>query len=338
MKKQAKLAQKKIKETGSTKMVKSVKSSAKKVTKSTGPKREVERGIEVNLTPFLTPAAILMGSLMISLSFIFGVRSASQNSLEASLVCDSSSPLSRDCLVKYAKDLGLDSGRFAACVDNGDFKQTVADEITAGNNLNVQGTPTMYIGKGSGTQIKALYIGTGAAYKEFASLIEYAGANSIEAIQEYWLNVQLDQLESFRDRVKEYFASSDGGSYTGDELEKQTNEYMATQRQVIEQDNVVQDVDLGNGVASGTGEVVLVEFSDYECPYCRQFATSILKDIKTNYVDSGKLKYVFRDYPLEEIHVNARLAAEAVRCAGDQNRYFEYHDKVFASQDTQAAQ
>src|SRR3989344_3450102 len=105
------------------KQAKPVKSSAKKVTKSTSPKREVERGIEVNLTPFLTPAAILIGSIMISLSFIFGVRSASQNSLEASLVCDSSSPLSRDCLVKYAKDLGLDSGRFAACVDNSDFKQ-----------------------------------------------------------------------------------------------------------------------------------------------------------------------------------------------------------------------
>lgn len=79
--------------------------------------------------------------------------------------------------------------------------------------------------------------------------------------------------------------------------------------------------------------VTMVEFSDYQCPYCRRFFEQTLPAIKKEYVDTGKLRYVFRDFPLDQIHPQARKAAEAAKCAGEQGRYWEMHDALFRNQD-----
>jgi protein-disulfide isomerase len=57
-----------------------------------------------------------------------------------------------------------------------------------------------------------------------------------------------------------------------------------------------------------------------------------LPQIETNYVKTGKIKYVFRDFPLESIHPNAFKAAEAASCAGDQGKFWEMHDQLYANQ------
>ncbi|MEM2873991.1 MAG: DsbA family protein [Candidatus Nanoarchaeia archaeon] len=77
--------------------------------------------------------------------------------------------------------------------------------------------------------------------------------------------------------------------------------------------------------------VTIIEFSDFQCPYCGRFATGTLMDIKKNYVDTGKVKLVFRDLPLS-FHSNAESAAIAAECAGEQGKYYEFHDKLFANQ------
>ena len=77
--------------------------------------------------------------------------------------------------------------------------------------------------------------------------------------------------------------------------------------------------------------VVLYEFSDYQCPFCARFYSGALPEIKTNYIDTGKVKLVFKDYPLD-FHPEATPAAIAARCAGEQGKYFEFHDKLFENQ------
>jgi protein-disulfide isomerase len=74
---------------------------------------------------------------------------------------------------------------------------------------------------------------------------------------------------------------------------------------------------LGNPMAPLT----LVEFADYQCPYCRRFHTSVFDDIKKNYVDTGKVLYIARDLPLP-IHDHASGAANAARCAGEQSQFW----------------
>jgi protein-disulfide isomerase len=73
--------------------------------------------------------------------------------------------------------------------------------------------------------------------------------------------------------------------------------------------------------------VTLVEFSDFECPFCKQ-AQPTLKQLLERY--PGKVRLVYRDFPLDSIHPQARGAAEAARCAQDQRKFWEYHDVLFS--------
>lgn len=74
--------------------------------------------------------------------------------------------------------------------------------------------------------------------------------------------------------------------------------------------------------------ITIVEFSDYECPFCTRFYDDTLGLIEENYIDTGKVKFVYRDFPLS-FHPNAQKAAEAAECAGEQDRYYEMHDLIF---------
>lgn len=76
-------------------------------------------------------------------------------------------------------------------------------------------------------------------------------------------------------------------------------------------------------------KVTLVVYSDYQCPYCSRVETT-LSQLLTDYKD--KIRLIFRDFPLTSMHANAQKAAEAAECAGDQGKFWEIHDKLFASQ------
>jgi len=74
--------------------------------------------------------------------------------------------------------------------------------------------------------------------------------------------------------------------------------------------------------------ITLVEFSDYQCPYCRRWHQQVYKPLLAAY--PGKIQFVYRNLPLISIHPDAQDAAEAAMCAGEQNVYWQYHDKLFS--------
>jgi protein-disulfide isomerase len=78
--------------------------------------------------------------------------------------------------------------------------------------------------------------------------------------------------------------------------------------------------------------VTIVEFSDFQCPYCRRVQPT-LKRLLEEY--EGKVKLVFRDFPLRNIHPQAQKAAEAAQCAAEQQKFWPYHDKLFATSNLQ---
>lgn len=78
--------------------------------------------------------------------------------------------------------------------------------------------------------------------------------------------------------------------------------------------------------------VTMIEFSDYQCPFCKDFVRKTFPQIKARYIDTGQVRYVFRDFPLSSIHQQAERAAVAATCAGQQGKYWEMHDKLFDSQ------
>ncbi len=78
-----------------------------------------------------------------------------------------------------------------------------------------------------------------------------------------------------------------------------------------------------------TAEVGVLEFTDFQCPFCAQFATGSLAELKKAYVESGKVKFALRHAPIESIHPVAFRSAVAANCAGKQGRFWEMHDSLF---------
>src|SRR3989344_5579156 len=74
--------------------------------------------------------------------------------------------------------------------------------------------------------------------------------------------------------------------------------------------------------------VTIVEWSDFECPFCARFYEQTLPSIEEEYIKTGKVKLVYRDFPLS-FHPQAQKAAEAAECAGEQGKYWEMHDLLF---------
>ena len=92
------------------------------------------------------------------------------------------------------------------------------------------------------------------------------------------------------------------------------------------------DVSVDDDPAQGPEDaaVTIIEFSDFQCPYCARFDTETLPQILSNYGD--RVRFVYRDFPLTSLHENAVKAAEASECADDQGAYWKYHDLLFQNQ------
>ena len=88
------------------------------------------------------------------------------------------------------------------------------------------------------------------------------------------------------------------------------------------------DVDDDPSKGSDDAPVIMIEFSDFQCPFCARFWRDTLPQIEREYIETGKVKFVYRDYPLG-FHQYAQKAAEAAECADEQGKFWEYHDKLF---------
>ncbi len=94
-------------------------------------------------------------------------------------------------------------------------------------------------------------------------------------------------------------------------------------------------VPIDNGRLPSLGEknakVAIVEFADFECPFCRRYFTDTFPQIKKNYIDTGKVIYYYRHFPLD-FHPLAKPFAQASECANEQNKFWEMHDKILQEQ------
>jgi len=84
------------------------------------------------------------------------------------------------------------------------------------------------------------------------------------------------------------------------------------------------------GKANAT--LTMIEYSDYQCPFCARNYTDVMPILKEEYIDAGKLKFVMREYPLSNLHKNATNASIAAQCAGNQGKYWEMHNLLFENQ------
>ena len=94
------------------------------------------------------------------------------------------------------------------------------------------------------------------------------------------------------------------------------------------------DIEVGDAAVKGTAgaKLTLIEFSDFECPYCGSYVRESYPQIDRDYVSTGKIRYVFRHFPLTPLHPRAQKAGEAAECARREGKFWPLHDRLFANQ------
>jgi len=96
-------------------------------------------------------------------------------------------------------------------------------------------------------------------------------------------------------------------------------------------DHIVVSLDGTTAIGSADARLTLVEFSDYQCGFCSRHTAQTFPQILADYIKTGKVRYVVRDFPLDSIHPAAAKAAEGAHCAGEQGKYWEMHTRLLAN-------
>jgi protein-disulfide isomerase len=237
--------------------------------------------------PSRGPSNLLL-FLLIAVSFFAGYLFFKVQSLEQGVTKNEGAVyLSVDNLKKYAKDLGLDTNKFNTCLDKGEMAKAVEADMKSGNDLGVRGTP--------GFLINGRMVGGAFPFETFKELIDKELDGSAA-----------DSCDAYSDSLKEY-CSTDGSQPIN---------------------IVAQEVGAHTGPAKGptTAKVTIVEYSDFECPFCQR-ALPTVKQILDTYPND--VQFYYRHMPLNNIHPKAQKAAEAAECAEAQGKFWEYHDKLF---------
>jgi len=115
-------------------------------------------------------------------------------------------------------------------------------------------------------------------------------------------------------------------------LQADLEQIKATLKQQSAKTNPVFDISGDPVMGDANAKLTLIEFADFQCPYCQQYFKTIYQQVLDTYVKTGKMRYVFADFPGEQIHPFAMKAAEAAHCANEQGKFWEMHDQLFARQ------
>jgi len=116
--------------------------------------------------------------------------------------------------------------------------------------------------------------------------------------------------------------------------EKVVGDNEAQQQSPTQQSIIEVSIDDDSILGDPNAPVTIIEFSDYECPFCSRFYVNTLPQLKSEYIDTGKVKLIYRDFPLS-FHQNAQKAAEATETArelGGDEAFWKMHDKIFENQ------
>lgn len=142
-----------------------------------------------------------------------------------------------------------------------------------------------------------------------------------------WARPLQTKLADARETIAAQAAEADAQEAASATRQAQAEAADAGQQEVRRYDVPIDDDPIRGGPNAA---ITIIEFSDYECPFCRRWHQEVLPRIEEKYGD--QVRIVYRDFPLYNIHANAGPAAEAANCAGDQNRYWEFSDRLFSGE------
>ncbi len=200
----------------------------------------------------------------------------------------------------FAATLGLDTIAFDSCMADGRYDEAVEANLQEGLGEEITGTPTFFI--------DGYYLSGAQPFEVFELVVENIENETIEDLFR----------ESYEAQVEQY----------KQQLAQQQQQQQAPPPPTGPVDvNIEGDPFLGDPDAP----ITIIEFTDFQCPFCVRHFENTFPLIKANYIDQGLVKYVYKEFPLS-FHPEADEASEAARCANDQGEYFSMHDKLFETQ------
>jgi protein-disulfide isomerase len=116
-------------------------------------------------------------------------------------------------------------------------------------------------------------------------------------------------------------------------LEQQVGQLLAALNQARDPQPQNVAINVANAPFKGKpdAKVTMIEFSDFQCPFCGRHVRETMPLVDREYIQTGKVRYVFRDFPIDSLHPQAAKGHEAVNCAGEQGRYWEMWERLFAN-------
>ncbi|MCP4356542.1 MAG: thioredoxin domain-containing protein [Chloroflexi bacterium] len=195
---------------------------------------------------------------------------------------------------ELAEEVGLDVAAFNTCTLNLQTDALVQANIDEAQRLGVRSTPSFFFNG---------YLAAGALpYQQFEQIVGWAENGELEDVI----------AESIR----------------------QAQQAQQAQQQQPPEPTGPVDVPIGDAFAIGDPDapITIIEYTDFQCPFCSRYFNETFSLIAENYIETGVVRYVFKDFPLTSIHPQAVAAAEAARCAGDQDAFMEMHDLLFVNQ------
>jgi protein-disulfide isomerase len=202
--------------------------------------------------------------------------------------------LGAEALAKYAGEVGVDAGKWKSCMDGHKYKNYIEESVELAGKVTARGTPNTFV---NGRKL------TGAKpFEEFKTVID-------------------EELAKAEALVKDKGIAPDK---VYDELIKDGKVFEPLEEQVFK----LEIGDAGGMKGSKGAKIQIVEFSDFQCPFCSRVSAP-LEEVKKHYGDDAVI--VFKHFPLS-FHKEAMGAAMAAECAGEQGKWWEMHDKLFANQ------
>ena len=142
--------------------------------------------------------------------------------------------------------------------------------------------------------------------------------------------------------IAAFFAGSYTTNLNSDQIlqEEFKNEIAKLELKILEkqlptkQPNIPLKISADNDpiIGNPNASITIIEFSDFQCPFCAKFHIQTLPAIMNEYINDGKVKLVFRDFPIQSIHPNALPASVAAECANEQGKFKEMYDVLFVNQ------
>ena len=210
-----------------------------------------------------------------------------------------------EAITGLAQSLGVDTTALQECLDSGRATEVIDAGVATAQSFGFNGTPSFQV---SGEGVEGTY--------------DIIGAQPVETFQAY-----IDAL-----LAGEVPDGAVPGQEPGEEPEPPGLPVWADRASGLQPDPDRPGVNLAGDHYKGDPDapLVVVEFSDFECPFCRTYAVDTQPTVDATFVETGQVLWVFKHLPLS-IHPSAPNAAAAAECAGDQGQFWEMHDVLFES-------